>query len=99
MKVLLRLASVGCSLPLINAGWFKWNSNSAHDVSAYVPAHETGNLRMHLQPTTADPEPTSPPELKRSKVQVAERRDTAVPGSVCGYISNDLSKSTSWPDM
>lgn len=96
MKQLLSLAAMGCSLSLIEAGGFKWNSNKAHDLGGYTPAHETGDLQMQLQPVTANPEPTSPPELRRSKVPVAERRDSTVPGSVCGYMSHDLGKSTAY---
>lgn len=93
MKPIFSLAAMGCSLPLIEAGGFKWNANKAHDLGGYTPAHETGDLQMQLQPVTAaNPEPTSPPELKRSKVQLAERRDSSVPGSVCGYMSHDLGK-------
>lgn len=93
MKELLRLAVVGCSLPLIEAGGFKWNSNKAHDLGGHVPAQETGDLNMQLQPETAHPEPTSPPELRRSKMELA-RRAASVPGSVCGYMSHDLGKAT-----
>lgn len=87
MKHLISLAAISCSIPVIEAGSFKWNVNNARDVGSHLAAQETGDLLMQLQP--AGPAPTSPPDLKRPRAQVLGNRaagDTVVvPGSVCGY--------------
>ncbi|KAJ4388782.1 hypothetical protein N0V93_006242 [Gnomoniopsis smithogilvyi] len=87
MRPFFQLAAIGCSLPLIEAGSFKWNGNQARDVGEYIPAHETG-IGRNIQTLAMGPAPTSPAQLRKERSgSFAQRRDTDdPPGSVCGYL-------------
>ncbi|KAF3770714.1 hypothetical protein M406DRAFT_354539 [Cryphonectria parasitica EP155] len=88
MKRSYQLAALGCSLPLVNAGSFVWNSGTGHDLEGYAPAQQTAGLEdKQMVPVPAVPAPTSPPELRRSPLG---KRASSVPGSVCGYMSHDI---------
>ncbi|PSR81205.1 hypothetical protein BD289DRAFT_44815 [Coniella lustricola] len=80
----LHLTVLGCSLVLVQAGGFKWSGK--HD-GGYSPAYETALADKQYLPPVAAPEPTSPPELRRSSLG---KRESSVPGSVCGYVSHNI---------
>lgn len=87
MKRIFEVLAIGCSLPLIEAGSFKWNGNQGRNVGEYIPAQETG-IGRNIQTLAMGPEPTSPAQLRKERSGLfADRRDTDdPPASVCGYL-------------
>lgn len=91
MRNFLILTAIGCSsLPLIDAGSFKWNTKKGQNLE-WTPALETPTAGFHESLVAIDPAPTSPPELRRADGKLAAKRTTAEDPNVCGYVDGDAS--------
>lgn len=81
-----------CSMPLVQAGSFKWNTNKAYN-HEWAPARET-LAAGHHQPlgTSMPPVPTSQAELRKKDTWrlAGAKRITDEDPMVCGYVSGYL---------
>lgn len=99
MKRVFEVLAIGCSLPLAEAGSFKWSDNQGRNVGDFIPAQETG-IGRYVQTLAMGPEPTSPAQLRKERSgSFADRRDTDdPPASVCGYLEGSSGRTACQSD-